>query len=90
MGGKHGDHIGATVAVENPLGRLTLIIQLPVPCRVGIGRVQEGWSKNGFVMCSSSQAAVTDTDDVGAKIARKVVAVSPATHGSVEPDWRVF
>jgi len=31
------DKLGAAAAVENPLGGLTLLIQLPMPRRVGIG-----------------------------------------------------
>lgn len=50
------DEGGAAAALEHLLGRLPLLIKLPVPHRAGIGRVQDRMVKKGIahVSCFSS------------------------------------
>ena len=54
--GNRRDECCAAAALDNLLCRLTLVIKLPVPCRVGIGRVQNRTVKEWIchVQCFSS------------------------------------
>ena len=42
------DEFGAASALDDRLCRLSSLIEFPMPSRVVVGRIEDGWSKKGF------------------------------------------
>ena len=47
-----GDIFSLAALADDALGRLPLLVELPMTARVGVGRIKEGCSKNGLFKLS--------------------------------------